>query len=329
MSILITGATGYLGTKLTQLLADRGESVRLLIRTDSKINEFDRPGISIVKGDILDKESLKKAMDGISKVYHMAAYARLWARDPLTYHKINVEGTGNVLDAALQAGILKMVHTSTAGVVGPSGQQPMNEDLPRVADFFNSYEKTKWEAENLSMEYARKGLQVTIVNPSRVYGPGLDTGSNPITKIVQLYLQNKWHVIPGSGNDIGSYCFVDDVIEGHLLAMEKGRSGERYLFGGINATFNELIESISRNSGVSKKLWHIPFPFLLLYSNVQLWYAGVSGKPPMITPEWVKKYDYNWALDSTKAITELGYRVRPLDEGLQLTIEWVKKNRLS
>jgi farnesol dehydrogenase len=328
MSILITGATGYLGTKLTHLLAERGESVRLLQRSASKIEVLDRPEISIVYGDILDKESLKTAMKGVSKVYHMAAYARLWARDPLMYHNINVEGTRNVLDAALNAGIMKMVHTSTAGVVGPSGQLPMNEEMPRVAGFFNSYEKTKWEAEKLSMDYASKGLHVTIVNPSRVYGPGLDTGSNPITKIVELYLQNKWHVIPGSGNDIGSYCYVDDVIEGHVLAMEKGQSGERYLFGGVNATFNELIQTISVKSGVSKKLWHIPFPLLLVFSKAQLWYAGVSGKPPMITPEWVKKYDYNWALDSSKAINELGYRVRSLEEGLQLTIEWVKKNRI-
>jgi nucleoside-diphosphate-sugar epimerase len=329
MSILITGATGYLGTKLTQALADRGETVRLLARTDVKISAFERPEISVVKGDILDKESLHKAMSGVSRVYHMAAYARLWARDPMMYQHINVEGTRNVLDAALQAGVSKMVYTSTAGVVGPSGQQPMDEVLPRLTGFFNSYERTKWEAENLSMDYARKGLQVTIVNPSRVYGPGLDTGSNPITKIVELYLKNKWHVIPGSGNDIGSYCYVDDVIDGHILAMEKGRSGERYLFGGINATFNELIDSISKNSGVSKKLWHIPFPLLLFYSHIQLWYAGVSGKPPLITPEWVKKYDFNWALDSSKAMAELGYKVRSLDEGLQLTIEWVKQNRLS
>jgi len=327
MSILITGATGYLGTKLSQLLADRGESVRLLQRTDSQSKILNRPEISIVLGDIMDKESLKNAMKGISKVYHMAAYARLWAKDPLIYQNINVEGTRNVLDAAWNAGIQKMVHTSTAGVVGPSGKLPMNEEMPRNAGFFNLYEKTKWEAENLSMDYAGKGLNVTIVNPSRVYGPGLDTGSNPITKIVELYLQKKWHVIPGSGNDLGSYCYVDDVIEGHVKAMEKGRSGERYLFGGVNATFNELMDSISRNSGFQNKLLHIPFPLLLIYGNAQLWYAGVSGKPPKITPEWVKKYKYNWALDSTKAINELGYRVRPLNEGLQLTIEWLKKNR--
>jgi farnesol dehydrogenase len=328
MSILITGATGYLGSKLTQVLADRGESVRLLSRTGQPVSSLERPGISIIRGDILDKESLKKAMHGISKVYHMAAYARLWAKDPSTYHNINVAGTRNVLDAALDAGIQKMVHTSTAGVVGPSGESPMNEEMPKIAGFFNLYERTKSEAEQLSMEYARKGLPVTIVNPSRVYGPGLDTGSNPITKIVELYMKKKWYVIPGSGDDIGSYCYVDDIIEGHLLAMEKGQSGERYLFGGVNATFNELIALISKYSSIRNNLWHIPFPLLLVYSKGQVMYAGMSGKPPMITPEWVRKYEYNWALDSSKAIEELGYRIRPLEEGIKLTIEWVRKTRV-
>lgn len=329
MSILITGATGYLGSKLTHLLADRGESIRFLSRTDQNISTFNRPEISIIRGDILDKESIKKAMEGISRVYHMAAYARLWAKDPYTYQAINVEGTRNVLDAAVSAGIQKMVHTSTAGVVGPSVENPMNENMTKNAGFFNLYEKTKSEAEQLSIEYAAKGLPVTIVNPSRVYGPGMDTGSNPITKIVELYLQKKWYVIPGSGDDIGSYCYIDDVIDGHLLAMEKGRNGERYLFGGVNASFNELIETISNESGVQNKLWHIPFPLLLFFSKYQVCLSAISGRAPKITPEWVRKYEYNWALDSTKAIQELGYRIRPLEEGLKLTIEWVSKTRLS
>jgi nucleoside-diphosphate-sugar epimerase len=329
MSILITGATGYLGSKLTELLADRGESIRLLSRTGQNISTFDRPEISIIRGDILDKESLKKAMVGVSRVYHMAAYARLWAKDPSTYHAINVEGTRNVLDAAMEAGIQKMVHTSTAGVVGPSGEKPMDENMPKIAGFFNLYEKTKSEAEQLSIEYARKGLPVTIVNPSRVYGPGMDTGSNPITKIVELYLQKKWYVIPGSGDDIGSYCYVDDVIDGHLLAMEKGRIGERYLFGGVNASFNELIGTISKQSGIYNNLWHIPFPLLLFFSKYQVFVSGISGKAPKITPEWVRKYDYNWALDSSKAVRELGYRIRPLEDGITLTIEWVRKTRLN
>jgi nucleoside-diphosphate-sugar epimerase len=201
--------------------------------------------------------------------------------------------------------------------------------MPKIAGFFNLYEKTKSEAEQLSIEYARKGLPVTIVNPSRVYGPGMDTGSNPITKIVELYLQKKWYVIPGSGDDIGSYCYVDDVIDGHLLAMEKGRIGERYLFGGVNASFNELIGTISKQSGIYNNLWHIPFPLLLFFSKYQVFVSGISGKAPKITPEWVRKYDYNWALDSSKAVRELGYRIRPLEDGITLTIEWVRKTRLN
>jgi farnesol dehydrogenase len=145
---------------------------------------------------------------------------------------------------------------------------------------------------------------------------------------VELYLKKKWYVIPGSGNDIGSYCFVDDVIDGHLKAMEKGRNGERYLFGGVNASFNDLIETISKLSGFHKRLLHIPFPLLLMFSKAQLWNASLSGKPPMITPEWTKKYKYNWALDSSKAIRELGYNVRPLDEGIQLTVDWVRQSRI-
>lgn len=328
MSILITGATGYLGSKLTQLLAEKGEAVKILSRTTPTIKAFERPGITVCSGDILDKESVKRAMSGVTRVYHMAAYARLWAKDPATYEIINVGGTRNVLEAAMEAGISKMVYTSTAGVVGPSDEFPMDEVRPKIAGFFNLYEKTKSEAEQLALSYAQKGMQVTVVNPSRVYGPGMDTGSNPITKIVELYLKRKWHVIPGSGNDIGSYCYVDDVIEGHLLAMEKGRSGERYLFGGVNASFNQLLEIISRQSGVKSTLWHIPFPLLLVYSKMQLFNTALTGKPPMITPEWVKKYDFNWALDSRKAINELGYQVRPLEEGIQSTIEWVRENRL-
>ena len=231
---------------------------------------------------------MKRAMHGVNIVYHMAAYARLWAKDPLIYQTINVEGTRNVLDAAIEAGITKMVHRSTAGVVGQSGDKPMSEEMQRIAGFFNLYEKTKSEAEYLCMSYAPKGLPVTIVNPSRVYGPGPDTWSNPITKIAELYLQKKWCVIPGSGNDLGSYCFVDDVIDGHLKAMEKGRNGERYLLGGVNDSFNELIESISKLSGVHRRLFHIPFPILLMFSKAQLWKASLSGKPPMITPEWAK-----------------------------------------
>jgi farnesol dehydrogenase len=328
MATLITGSTGYIGSLLTIKLAEQSEDIRILVRRDPDIPEFRRNNITIVKGDITNPESLKNAMKGIDKVYHMAAYARLWAKDPDTFHKINVEGTRNVMEAAIDADVKKLVYTSTAGVIGPSGDKPMTEIDPRITGFFNAYEETKTEAEKVVQEYVKKGLDVSIVNPSRVYGPGLDTGSNPVTKIVELYMKRKWHVIPGNGEDVGSYCHVDDVVNGHISAMLKGGIGERYIFGGVNASFNELISLIRKHSGVDKKLFNLPFPLMSLVSHAMKTWSTISGTAPMITPDWVKRYDYHWKLDSSKAVNEIDYKIRSLDQGIQQTVAWIRKNRM-
>ena len=329
MAILITGATGYIGSLLTVKLATEGEDIRILCRTTPTIPEFQRENIQIIKGDITDKASLEKAMQGVQQVYHMAAYARLWAKDPGIFHEINVEGTRNVMEAAQKASVEKIVYTSTAGVIGPSKDHPMREQDERITGFFNEYEETKTEAEKIAMSFSSGKMKVTIVNPARVYGPGLDTGSNPVTKIVELYMKKKWYVIPGSGEDVGSYCYVDDVVDGHIRAMKLGGNGQRYIFGGVNATFNELIAYIRKYSGVEKKLIHLPFTLMSGISYVQLAWSKVSGKAPMITPNWVRRYDYDWALDSSKAVNEIGYKIRSFEEGIRETVEWIRKNRMS
>lgn len=328
MSILITGATGYIGSSLTFKLAEQGHEVRVLCRKMPQEPEFRKPHIKVVIGDIHDKAALREAMAGVQQVYHMAAFARLWAKDKNTFHHINVEGAAHVFQAALEAGVSKLVYTSTAGVIGPSDDRPMTEDRPRITGFFNLYESTKAESERMAADYTAKGLPIVIVNPSRVYGPGLDTVSNPVTKIIERYIKKDWKVTPGSGEDIGSYCYIDDVVDGHIGAMEKGRPGERYIMGGVNATFNELLGTISRVSGVHNKQYHIPFVLLKVVTRFMLMRAELTGKPPMITPDWVAKYAFDWALDSSKAAREIGYRIRPLEDGIRSTIEWVRKNRL-
>jgi nucleoside-diphosphate-sugar epimerase len=328
MAILITGATGYIGSLLTVKLADSGEDIRILCRSTPSIPEFNRANIQVVKGDITDRRSLETAMEGIDKVYHMAAYARLWAKDPSIFHQINVEGTKNVMEAADKASVKKIVYTSTAGVIGPSRDHPMREDDARITGFFNEYEETKTEAEKIAMSFASGKMKVTIVNPARVYGPGLDTGSNPVTKIIELYMKKKWYVIPGSGEDIGSYCYVDDVVDGHISAMNLGGNGQRYIFGGVNATFNEFIGYIRKYSKVEKKLYHLPFSLMSGVSYLQLGWSKISGKAPMITPNWVRRYDYDWALDSSKAVREIGYKIRSFEEGVKQTSEWIRKNRM-
>lgn len=328
MAILITGCTGYIGSKLTDKLAQQGHDIHILCRTAPSLPELNRPNIKVFIGDITNTASLKPALENVDRVYHLAAYARLWAKDPSVFHTFNVKGTSNVLAAAKSAGVSKIVYTSTAGVIGPSADKPMTETDPRITGFFNPYEETKSMAEAVAMDYAKQGLNVSIVNPSRIYGPGLDTGSNPVTKIVELYVKGKWKVIPGNGNDIGSYPYIDDVVDGHIAAMEKGRSGERYIFGGPNATFNELINAIKKYSGIEKKLRHIPFPVLNAVSHLMLLNAKITGKYPMMTPDWVAKYKYHWALNSNKAVEELGYNIRPLEDGIKETVAWVKQNRV-
>lgn len=328
MATLITGSTGYIGSLLTIKLAAAGEDIRILVRRDPDIPEFNRPNIRIVRGDITDAASLAEAMRGVDRVYHMAAYARLWAKDPDTFRLINVEGTRNVMEAALVSNVRKVVYTSTAGVIGPSADKPMTESDPRITGFFNAYEETKTQAEQVVMDYVQKGLNVSIVNPARVYGPGLDTGSNPVTKIVELYMKRKWHVIPGNGEDIGSYCHVDDVVDGHITAMQKGGKGERYIFGGVNASFNELISLIRKHSGVDKKLYNLPFPVMSVVAHAMKTWSTIFGTAPMITPDWVRRYDYHWKLDSSKAVNEIDYKIRSLDQGIQQTVEWIRKNRM-
>ncbi|PVD50199.1 hypothetical protein DC498_20960 [Terrimonas sp.] len=328
MAILITGSTGYIGSKLTATLAEKGEIIHLLCRTAPTLPEFNSPNIKIFIGDITDIDSLQPALENVDKVYHLAAYARLWAKDPSTFYKLNVKGLENVLKAAKTSGVSKIVYTSTAGVIGPSKDKPMTEKDPRITGFFNLYESTKSESEKLALDYSRNGLDISILNPSRIYGPGFDTGSNPVTKIVEMYMKGNWKIIPGSGNDTGSYPYIDDVVDGHIAAMEKGRNGERYIFGGVNATFNELMALIQKHSGIEKKLKHVPFFALNIVSRMMLLNANITGKPPLITPDWVAKYKYDWALDSSKAINELGYKIRSLDEGIRLTVEWVKTNRM-
>lgn len=328
MAILITGSTGYIGSKLTAKLALQGHQVHLLCRTSPMLPQFQKPNIKVFIGDITDAESIRPALENVEMVYHLAAYARLWAKDASVFHRFNVKGTENVLNEAKRSGVSKVVYTSTAGVIGPSNDKPMTETDPRITGFFNLYEETKSQAEAVAMDYAKQGLNICILNPSRIYGPGLDTGSNPVTKIVELYMKEKWKLIPGSGNDIGSYPYIDDVVDGHISAMEKGRSGERYILGGVNVTFNELMSAIKKYSGIEKKLRHIPFPVLNAVSHLMLWNAKITGKYPMITPDWVAKYKYDWALNSSKAVNELGYTIRPFEEGIKETVEWVKQNRL-
>ncbi len=186
------------------------------------------------------------------------------------------------------------------------------------------YETTKTQAELLCIEYCKKGLEVVIVNPPRVFGPGLLNKSNSVTILIKKYISGNWRFIPGSGRSIGNYVFIDDVVNGHILALDNGISGEKYILGGTNTSFNGFFETISKVSGKNYRLFHLPFPIILAVSKFELFLAETTGKNPLITPPWAKKYIQNRPASSKKAIKNLNYTITPLDEGIRKTIEWLK-----
>jgi len=325
MNILITGATGFIGTTLTQKLAEDGHIVHALYRSKEKAKIIEHRNVRLFKGDITDYRSVESAVRSCEAVFHMAAYARVWAKDASTFNRTNVQGTVNVLDAAWKEGVKKIVFTSTAGVLGPSAGEIVTESTQREIGYFSEYERTKAQAEEKISELIRKGLEIVVVNPTRVYGPGILSESNGITKMIKLYSQGKFRWIPGNGESIGNYVYVDDVVEGHILALKKGRSGEKYILGGHNISYNRFFEQLSSATGQNRRMIKLPLPLMLGFAYLLSLRAKVFGIPPLITPPWVKRYLHNWKVSSEKAINELGYQITQLDKGLKKTLDWLKE----
>ena len=338
--IFVTGGTGFIGTRLVQALIDRGHAVRALSRRDSPDPPpgfgWEESGgplrhdrVELVRGDVTDRDSLRRAMEGCTHVFHLAAYAKNWARDPQTYFELNVQGMRNVFDAAEELRAQRVVWTSTIMTLGPTPPGVVgNEDVPRTTvRCYTQYEKTKVAAEKEALQRAAEGFPAVIVNPTRVYGPGHLTEGNSLSTLIDDYDRGKVPILLNRGVNVGNYVLVDDVAEGHVLAMEKGRVGQRYILGGENASLKEFFRTIDRVSGKR----HLQIPLLragpLLFAYFQQKRAEWLGVYPQITPGWVKTFLVDWAHSSGKARRELGYRPTPLDEGIRITYEWLQRVR--
>ena len=323
MKVLVTGSGGFIGSKLALKIAESGINVRAFYRT-SIDSDLKRENIELIKGDILDKKSLISASEGCENFFHVAALANNWAKNSKYFYDVNVTGTENVIEAGEIAGIKKIVCTSTAGTIGPSTNgKPITEAQNNTVQF-GDYEKSKILAEKKIIEYAAKGMNVTIVNPTRVFGPGSLSKSNAVTKIIHKYINEQWKFKPGNGKHVGNYVYVDDVVHGHLLAMEKGKAGERYLLGGHNISFNGFIEIISKVSGIKNNLVPVPLALIGVYGFAEDIASALFGIEPKITYAWVKKYKANWSTSIKKAEKELGYIPTSLEDSVRKTIEWLK-----
>ena len=325
MKCLVTGATGFIGNRLVEELLKTGNEVCILARSKVMVDQLYGSSVTFFAGDLFDTEVIYEATRNCDFIFHLAAFANLWSKDKMLAYKTNVTGTKNILEAALQNKVKKVVFTSSAAVFPPSEN---GEDIDETAvlpeKYLTDYETTKVQAEQLCLEYCKKGIEVVIVNPPRVFGPGLLNKSNSVTILIKKYISGNWRILPGTGSSIGNYVFIDDVVNGHILALQNGTSGEKYILGGTNISFNGFFNLLSTVSGKKYKLFHLPFPIILATSKLELFLAETIGKKPLITPPWAKRYIQNRPVSSKKAINNLKYIVTPLDEGIRKTIEWLK-----
>lgn len=229
------------------------------------------------------------------------------------------------MDAALKLGIKKVIFTSTAGIFGPSITEKVDENSERKIDYFLEYEKSKAKAEELIKSYSKNNMEITIVNPTRVYGPGLLSKSNSVTIMMQAYTDGKWRFIPGDGTSIGNYVFIDDVVNGHILAMEFGKNGEKYLLGGTDLNYIELFSILRKITGKKYFMLKIPFVLISLMAEIMLLFSKIFNIPPAMTPSLIKKFSYSWEVSSQKAINELGYSITPFETGAIQTLQWFDK----
>lgn len=325
MKILVTGATGYVGHNLAQSLAQRGNQVHVLVRDIASPDIPLHKNIRVFGGDITDRLSISVAINGCEEVYHTAALVKLFSKDPSLFQKINVEGTRNLLSEALENNVKKFLFTSTCGVIGPSLGLPMNETDPRIISFDNDYEFTKHLAEKLVAEYASKGLFTVIVSLSKVYGPGIETHPVSVNTEIRKIVQGKTVFTPRPGTLAANYCYIDDVVEGHVLAMTKGVAGEKYILGGENISYRDLFKKIRSLSATRARIIEVPKAFIQLWALAQWIQFKFTGKEPFVTRKAVRQIFCNKIFSCEKAVRRLGYRVTPIEDGLQQTIQYVKQ----
>jgi farnesol dehydrogenase len=321
MKCLITGANGYIGTHLVCQLLEKGHEVHAFILRGTDRSQLPCSDIRIFEGDILRETDLLPALEGCEVVYHLASRVSPWEKDPGIYHRVNVQGTRILLDACLQQGVRRVLVSSSCGIFGPSrNKQAVFEDTPILEKGLDYYERSKCEQAQMARSYIEKGLEVVVVYPTRVFGPGIESFGNVVTRIMRGALDGAWRMIPGSGKNIGNYIYVDDAARGMILAMEKGLNGQDFILGGQNISYEELFEMVQHLSGRKMRLYRIPYFLMYLAGRLEEWRAGWTGKRPLLTTHGARKYTSDWIVSTRKIRKDLGFRPTPLEEAIRMTI---------
>lgn len=317
---LVTGATGFIGWHVAKRLLERGHRVRALVRPSSKLRDID---IQAVQGDLRDRDSLERAVAGCGSVFHVAADYRLWAKDPGELYRSNVDGTRNLLDAARNAGVERVVYTSTVGCIGmPAGRLGDEDITVTLEDMTGAYKRSKFQAEQTALEFARAGLPVVIVNPTAPVGDH-DFKPTPTGKIIVDFLRGAMPAFVDTGLNLVD---VGDTAEGHILACERGRSGERYILGSDNLTLEQIFERLEAISGIKAPRWRIPYAVAYAAGVTSTGWANMTGNEPRAPLDAVKMARKKMFVSTEKAKRELGFSPGPVDGALKRAVDWFRAN---
>ncbi len=325
MLTLVTGGSGFIGAAVIRLLLSEGHAVRALVRRGSDLRNLDGLDVQLAEGDLLNRDSLPGALKGCRRLFHVAAHYALWAPDPSVSYQVNVDGTRNLLEAAMEAEVERVVYTSTVGALGyREDGGPADEKTPATLDqMIGHYKRSKFLAEEEARRAAVHGLPVVIVNPSTPVGPR-DIKPTPTGQIIVDFLNRRMPAYIDTGLNL---IDVGDVAMGHLLAAERGQVGERYILGHRNLTLKQIFSTLAEIAKIQTPRVRLPYQLILQLAYANQWFSDlITKRPPRIPLEGVKMAKRPMFFDSSKAVRELGLPQSPIEHALDRAVHWFIDN---
>jgi dihydroflavonol-4-reductase len=325
MKVLITGSSGFIGAAVTRAVVANGDDVRVLVRPTSNLKNLEELPVETVEGDLQDSPSLQRALSGCRALYHVAAHYALWDRDPTTFYKVNVEGTKKILTAAAEAGVDRIVYTSTIGAIGlpDGGGLGREEFFPSENQLSGDYKRSKYLAEQEVLKMAQQGLPVVIVNPTAPVGER-DVKPTPTGQIIVEFMRHRMFAYMETGMNLVD---VEDVACGHVQAMKKGRVGERYILGNQNLMLKDICHMLSQLTGIPPPHIRLPWRVVVPMAHMNKWVSDwVTHKPPRIPLEGVRMAKYRMHYDCTKAQQELDLPQTPVKMALEKAVKWFRQH---
>src|SRR5438552_5348802 len=325
MKAFVTGATGFVGSHVATVLAEQGAELRLLVRTGSDPKNIQELNADRVIGDLCDPESIDRAMAGCDVVFHVAADYRLWVRDPAQMYRANVEGTQTILQAARKNRVRRVVYTSSVATMGFTVKNlPVDESSPvSLENMIGHYKRSKYMAEEVAIAAGRDGIDVVVVNPSTPVGEQ-DIKPTPTGRMVVDFLKKKFPAYVDTGLNLVD---VRECARGHVAALEKGRSGERYILGGENLTLKQILDKLAKITGLPSPILKLPYIFAYAAGIADEMVTGrLRGREPRATIDTVRMGAKKMFASSDKAERDLGWKIVPIESALRRATEWFRVN---